>query len=835
MRKALLPLAAQGIRRKKRSSWLIFSVLLISFAFAILSLSLVTSISRTNAEFLLNTYGAWYLGLPSGTVEDEAWLKEQPWADDVGTAMSFGQVITPGSRISCGTLDRSMKKVGRIRLDQGRWPEADGEIAIEAATLRMLGYEEELGQTIQLPLEFPLENCTLKGGGSYTVCGIIHSYTGLWFLDRNYDRRPLVGAVVTPEAAELMLEGLRIKLTTKDGVKLDPRSVDMGAIKPTPMYFISVDRKDRDTAFDALAEHMAALQSPEGSPRLPCDNTIAFPTIEEEQTTSLFTYMTAIVSLAALLCAYIMQLPAEIQSFATFRSIGITKPQLAALLLTESVLLALPAMVLGIPLGAGLTWAALRLLMYSGSVPIQVYVPYAQLLPLAGLWLLMVLASRSAVFLAAVRTPLVGRFQLDAAKARRHRRFRSALISLLTTVLITTIIFTTLSSMAPVRLRHAFDEEVSDYDLHTHWHHGSYPGEFASSGPDDLTGILTEEDVRLICQIPGITGAYGFSCVPVTLSFPGFLEEVTMYAVDERAWEREFSLGRRQADFHDGEFCLLCIPKGHETDFLLPENTVTLHIIDYLGEELTASPPTDVSIFQMPQEFGLKVYQLWEPYTMVCSHAYLKRLVDSMEPGTHWNDFVSGGRYFYQNVHVNADMSAADLSTDVAMTKYCGRKLVPEANVSMNIDRETNMAVLQRWTQRLIFLCAGGGSIIAMVLLILISAIALETEQEKRRYGTLRVLGMSLRQMRLDIWGRGLGRGALALASGWLIYDLLAIAPYLADGESLEEAAAHVLSVLSYEGFSWGHGLLLSLICVLVVLTVCLLGKRKLMKEARRR
>ena len=56
----ILPLAFQGTRRKKRSSILIFSVLLISFSSAIVALSLVGSISKTNAEFRLNTYGEWY-------------------------------------------------------------------------------------------------------------------------------------------------------------------------------------------------------------------------------------------------------------------------------------------------------------------------------------------------------------------------------------------------------------------------------------------------------------------------------------------------------------------------------------------------------------------------------------------------------------------------------------------------------------------------------------------------------------------------------------------------------------------------------------------------------
>ena len=76
----ILSLAFQGTRRKKRSSILIFAVLLVSFSFAIVALCLVGSISKTNAEFRLNTYGEWYCGIPSGMEEDAQWLESQQFS-----------------------------------------------------------------------------------------------------------------------------------------------------------------------------------------------------------------------------------------------------------------------------------------------------------------------------------------------------------------------------------------------------------------------------------------------------------------------------------------------------------------------------------------------------------------------------------------------------------------------------------------------------------------------------------------------------------------------------------------------------------------------------------
>lgn len=57
MFKSLFSLAVQGTLRKRRSSILVFTVLLLSFAFAIVTLSLTTSISQTNENYRLDIFG----------------------------------------------------------------------------------------------------------------------------------------------------------------------------------------------------------------------------------------------------------------------------------------------------------------------------------------------------------------------------------------------------------------------------------------------------------------------------------------------------------------------------------------------------------------------------------------------------------------------------------------------------------------------------------------------------------------------------------------------------------------------------------------------------------
>ena len=59
MHKQLLELTIQGIKRKKKTSLLIFLILLISFSFAISALSITESINVSNTDYRLDTYGAW--------------------------------------------------------------------------------------------------------------------------------------------------------------------------------------------------------------------------------------------------------------------------------------------------------------------------------------------------------------------------------------------------------------------------------------------------------------------------------------------------------------------------------------------------------------------------------------------------------------------------------------------------------------------------------------------------------------------------------------------------------------------------------------------------------
>lgn len=74
MKKELFKLALHGLKGKKRSSLLTVIILTISFAAVLVTLCITGSIIKTNAEYRLNTYGAWYGAIPYGIKGDAEFL-----------------------------------------------------------------------------------------------------------------------------------------------------------------------------------------------------------------------------------------------------------------------------------------------------------------------------------------------------------------------------------------------------------------------------------------------------------------------------------------------------------------------------------------------------------------------------------------------------------------------------------------------------------------------------------------------------------------------------------------------------------------------------------------
>ncbi len=791
---SIFSLAVEGTLRKKKSSILIFLVLLITFSFAIVSLSLVGSIAQTNAQFRLNTYGQWYFAIPSGMEKDADWLRGQEWTKNLGISQSYGMLPLSAGRAGFGTVDETLTELGRLTLDSGSFPKKDNEIALEADVLNALGYDYTLGQEVTLSVAVPYNDQTVLVRRTYALCGVLHEYSGLWLLNRNKDNRLLVSAVVTKSAAESVLREAKESL-------LDPS----GLPDPVPQYFIEVERENRETARNAINGYLASTRTGDFGDRQACENAAAYPDAEVKDYNNFYVYMIAVITMAAVLCVCVMELPRESHRFTVLRSIGMTKRQLALLITEETMVLSVPAILAGIPCGAGLTWLALRLMLYSGSVPIQVAIPFDTIGTVILLWLAAVLVSRMAVFLVAVHTPLTGRMQMQSGKSRWIRRLRGMLIVSLVAAFGAVVIFTAMESIRPAYLREYWGLCPS----YTIW----------------KSGTVSTAEVDLIRQIPGVSGVDGFGEMKIRLSYPGLEEqEVWIYAIDAEGWKESLDFADCREDFQAGNRVLLCFPELSEENYPLPEDTVTLRVQSSTGDCLAESEVA-VCIRRIPgNAFNRGLYAFWEPYTVFCSEAYLRQLLASMKPGQQWDKYIAGEPFGYDRVYAAADLNSDYLSTDVAMTEFC-----KENELSLDSRRQEFQARVQENVQALILLYSSGICISLVVLLILASALSLETEQELYRYGILRAIGMSRWQMGRQVLTKAFARSLTAVLAGWALYGGYSVIGRLGDG-GMKQAVSDVFYSLKYNGCGIQEVFAVSAICLTVPFFISLSVKRRLKK-----
>ena len=807
MFKNTISLAFQGILRKKQSSIRIFFVLLLSFAFAVASVSFVGSISKTNQEFRLNTFGQWYFAIPSGQKEDLAWLQNQAWVDAVGVGRSYGYVPTETGETGFGTVDNLLIEMGRLDLDKGRWPETEKEIVLEADVLNILGYDYTIGQEVSFLVFVPCGTSAIPTRCTFTLCGIVQEYTDLWLLNNNQNGQRLHGAVVTEEGAKRVLSEAAARLTPEaleEGVCIDT---------PVPQYFITVSQSDRELAQTELKNYLS--QTRLTGDRFPCVNSVAYEGAATASYDSFYTLVIAAVALMAVLCIYIIQLPTEAKSFATLRAIGITRGQMGALLLTESFLLCLPALLLGVLCSFGITWLALRLLVYAGSVAIQVSIPWETVHTVVLLWVGVVVLSRLLVYFITLRTPLTGRIKMQRKKARCAKIFRSAIIFLLLSAFGFVVAFTAMEVLSPNHRRKSWN----GYAAYTLWKGGTLP----------------QSEVELIQKIPGISRTEGFAELQVYLSCPGIEEqEIYLYALDDAQWEETFRFGKDREAFQNGERLLMLFPDGPAVlpeeagrEYFIPEGDVTLRLYDEDGVCIMESKPVPTSVRWVSGVSNTRtIAHMDDPYTIICSEAYLQELLSQMEPGAKWGKYTAGEPWGYSRVYAYVELTADDLSTDIAMAELCSR-----LDISLDNRRKIFTANAQQYTQEVLFLCGSAICICLMILLILTGTISLETEQEKQSFALLHCLGMSPKRWGIKIGGKAMARSFGAAAVGWALYIGLRTAKELAQGKALAQTIPNLRKFLAYYGYGMDYIAVVFAVCVCISLLLAAVPKRKLKKE----
>ncbi|MCD7785024.1 MAG: hypothetical protein LUH18_05520 [Oscillospiraceae bacterium] len=881
MFKTIFGLAFEGIKRRRRQSLLIFFVLLVSFTFAIILLSYSSSISSTNSQLRLDTYGSWYGAITDGVESDFEYLESEDFVDDVGVSVNYGSAsiivkdaqngdIERGSLGGIGTVDESLIDMG-IYLDNGSLPKNSGEIAIESATLTEIGYG--VGGTITLQFEFSSEaGETATVERTFKICGAISEYTGLWNIDC-----ALNTAFVSEEAmADIIAEA-----TDALG--------DINSPGAETTCFFTASSGMEDGIEDEVNSYL--YESRTGSTIRTCTiNSVLEMESEMSETDMVYLVLILAITILAVVMIYMLQMQSEVRRIVRFRSIGGSKGQLRLLILIETLMLAVPAVILGILLGFSGVKLLLSVSVYSGSVDIAVSIPWNYLLMALALWLVSILIVCIITFQVALATPLTGRMGMQRDKTKLVGGFRRALILLMATLMCVSAVFTTVNLAEPSGEYNYWASRWSYY--------------ISESDGTNVRSDYSIPDLSLyedqFLSLEGVTDFVGFndfyalvstsdnagtdSAVVITMDWDDIKNYVDTSGIDREAYESgESVIVQIASDRLDGSEFNVSVASElttfETTRYVDPISTVPeensdltisidySHFSDY-GDSLTVSAilgPTldetsllssglvsvDVNVgsLQMVESDELLVslleydrsgrYSLENySYYVICALPVLQNIVDQIPEGTQWwienERFLRGQQEVgYNQGFLFTNMNAEELGVDTGVTKLLSQivytyttdyKTEQSQYFKLYNFREINYANAQVYQQSIIMIVVSGVCIAIVVLLILVSTLRLETDSEKRRYGILQAIGMSKRQRNIELARHAIVRSAIAIAVAvvsYLCYYLAMNISVIASGTSLAAVLGTMFTTLAGYGLTVPVLLAILAVAFLATFIIC--------------
>ena len=820
----LWPLARQGIRRRRRSSILLFLVLTLSFAFAVMMLSVMGSMNRTNIEYLKNTYGAWYGAIPDGKDSDRAFLERRDWLDRLGESVNYGQVrgTTPVSGV--GSVDETFLELGRIRLDEGRLPEQPGEIAMEADLLVALGYEPAVGQTVSVPMIIPqAEDPTsfLLVVRDFVLTGVLHEYAHLWILENNVQNRLLNSALILPEDGEAILAEAQAMADEYQSGLVRP---------PLTSYFYTPLEGMEERLRAEVDAHMAETRGA-AEDRRGCVNVSAGAAYAATDYNTFYVGLILVIALLAVVAVYLLELQSDVRRVVRLRSIGASKTQIRRLLLLETVLLAVPAVALGTALGAAGTVGLLRLLVFSGSVEIVVDIPWSAVAAALALWIFGVGLMRLLTFQLAVRTPMTGRMVLETKQRRRVHKLQRVFAWGLSMALCLVATYSILEYQLP-------------WELYTY-----YSGQHAYSvyrtessplfAAGEVPGVMTAEETELLLEIPGVTGQMGITCLSCRLRGETVEEQdAQVYVVDAAQW-----MERNGAPFFDGvdldayrrgELAVLVVAVQQDgTAYFTTEiqeknaegetvysyetteaevtaaagDTLELALAAVLREEADGGESMQAQTLQIPtvvgavaeygygseQNFGLP-FGANGLYSVLVSPGYIQRVLDTLPEGSQLGPYWAGGLMGFEELYLFADANAEYLFTDNAVAQLARRY-----QLGIGIFRTMYAADIQGYLQTMLTLAGTGVCVGLIAALLLLSTLELEAQRERRRYGILRALGMSRRQQNLALARQAALQAVTAIAVSCGVYVIFGVRDAVLVYQRNEEAVPALLQLLVWQ------------------------------------
>lgn len=784
--KELFCLAVKGIKRRKKSSVLIFCIFSISISFAVIAFSAHESMNKSNEEYRYDTYGTWEGAFLGACKEDFEILEREKDIRDIGTAVCYGTVA---GDVGYGTVEKKLKKMGRIRLLEGSFPQNENEIAMEADVLSKLKHNYKIGQKITLEISFPAVSydgieTTAVVRKEYKLCGVIKEYTDLWCVDEEI----LPGVLVTEKEAFRISE--RAGIENKDVTLKEPR-----------YHYFFKSYKNKDQMLKKVGEWISARTvggEKEGKLTV---NTYAYEAAKQDGFDSFYIIMIFITTLLAVLCIYIVQMQKQIRQIKLFRSIGITKKQLRLMLFFEILCLAVPAMLVGILIGGAGTWLAIKGLIKVSTQKVYVTIPVIALLGIFLLWVLGMFGVCAMILWIALRQPLIGKMRCSGKKIQQYRRQKYILCNFISIVACLVLFLGVLCSYELLSEKSEI-EKVPAY-------------RFMTGMPQEPK--IEEDMLTKIQKIPGINRITAWGLEIADMKFAESEKSplvkdlkdnhsivkdrsrensegigVALYGIREENWEDFIDFEKLKIDkekFRDGSEVIVLFPvnihdevvienrkykdtgivKGEELtfDFYGRKKDSAMGELGAIEEKVGEYTAKVSAVVKVKGEKDILQFMAATPYNVICSAKALETMLEQIPSNCLLSNYDTGEPFGYAQGEIFASSEAGYFSTDYVIADLCSKY-----GISMDSYREENSARMQGVVQKLIQLCFGSCAIFFIALMMIWNILSLAGEEEKNKIGILRAIGMSKKQQKRKMVKETVKVGVFSVVGGWICFGV---------------------------------------------------------------
>lgn len=347
--KQLFPLAWAGLKSRKRSTALLLSTIILSVTFLVVmgligSSSLYTIDRQTKDLYGEQKAVAWNLSDEQKTQFE----KSTVW-DEIGKITVYGTAASEtGDFLGVGTMDETARKLGHIRLTEGRWPQAEDEIVLEKSVYKYIGNQPyAVGEPIAL--EITIAGQEAPQTFTFQVVGLIENYAAVWrnayveYTQEGNFYPPLVSFLITEQG------------TVSSGTAMETWLLN----SPSESYAV---------LSGSLPERVTLTYNYSVYPQISYYGGMSEATFVTIGISALIGGMILVCMMVILLNGFLMSVDRRQRQLSLLRCIGATKKQAYSYLFCEAFLLLGMGIPAGILLGVPVSVGAVKLFgMLNGS------------------------------------------------------------------------------------------------------------------------------------------------------------------------------------------------------------------------------------------------------------------------------------------------------------------------------------------------------------------------------------------------------------------------------------------------------------------------------------